>query len=31
VIGTVAMNFIWLPIVADCRPDALMDGVNFRR
>jgi len=25
------MNFIWLPIVADCSPDALMDGVNFRR
>src|SRR5580700_9720206 len=29
VIGTMAMNSIWLPIVADCLPDALMDGVNF--
>jgi hypothetical protein len=29
VIGTVAMNRIGLPIVADCLPDALMDGVDF--
>jgi hypothetical protein len=29
VIGTVAMNYIWLPVVTDCLPNALMDGVNF--
>jgi hypothetical protein len=27
--GTVAMNYIWLPIAAHCLPDALMDGINF--
>jgi hypothetical protein len=31
VIGTVAMNFIRLPIVADRLPNALMDGINFSR
>jgi hypothetical protein len=31
VIGTVAMNFIRLPIMVDCLPDALMAGVNFSR
>jgi hypothetical protein len=29
VIWAMAMNYIWLPIVADCLPNALMDGVNF--
>jgi hypothetical protein len=31
VIGTVAMNFIWLPIVAYRLPNLVMDGVNFNR